>query len=89
MCCVSPSAADRHETLSTLEFGANAARVLVRAQRAMGVDYRLLAAELQAELDARALPSLELEAEIHARLHAAMGGELAAARAALRGEEQG
>ena len=88
VCCVSPSAADRHETLSTLEFGANAARVLVKAQRTMGVDYRLLAAELQVELDARALPSLDLEAEIHARLHAAMGGEIQAARAALRGEEQ-
>ena len=89
VCCVSPSAADRHETLSTLEFGANAARVLVKAQRTMGVDYRLLAAELQVELDARALPSLDLEAEIHARLHAAMGGEIEAARAARRGEEQG
>ena len=87
VCCVSPSAMDRHETLSTLEFGANAARVLVKAQRTMGVDYRSLAAELQAELDIRALPSLGLEAELHARLQAAMGGEIEAARAALRGEE--
>ena len=88
VCCVSPSAADRHETLSTLEFGANAARVLVKAQRTMGVDYRLLAAELQVELDARALPSLDLEAEMHARLHAAMGGEIEAARTKLRAAEQ-
>ena len=48
VCCVSPDYADRHETLNTLEFGANAMRVTLKPLSLANVDYKALCIELQA-----------------------------------------
>ena len=60
VCCVSGAAADRVETQSTLEFGRNAMRVLLKPQSTLGVDYKSLTIELQAQLDVRQQPIYEV-----------------------------
>ena len=76
VCCVSNAAADRYETQSTLEFGRNAMRVVLKPQSQMGVDYKALTIQLQAQLDEKVQTSHELEASIYAKLHAEYAGRL-------------
>ena len=70
VCCVSAAAADRYETLSTLEFGRNAMRVQLKPQTLQTVDYKALTIQLQAQLDERVLSRHEIEAEVYARVRA-------------------
>ena len=68
VCCVSAAAADRYETLSTLEFGRNAMRVQLKPQTLQTVDYKALTIQLQAQLDERVLSRHEIEAEYEERV---------------------
>jgi len=70
VCCLSSAPADRFETLSTLEFGRNAMRVMLKPQSQLGVDFKSLTIELQAQLDARSQATYEMEAAIEARVRA-------------------
>ncbi|KAL1520451.1 hypothetical protein AB1Y20_022032 [Prymnesium parvum] len=87
VCCVSASAADRSESVCTLEFGRNAMRVVVNPQRAAAVDYRVLAQELQTRLDLTLRRDFDLEAAIYARLSADFHEQLEEAEAARRKAE--
>ena len=84
VCCVSGAAADRFETQSTLEFGANAMRILLKPQSQLGVDFKALTIELQAQLDARVQPIHEIEAAVEARVRAEFARRLAELEAARR-----
>ena len=90
VCCVSGAAADRFETHNTLEFGANAMRILLKPQSQLGVDYKSLSIELQSQLDARIQPLHEVEAAVEARVRAEFAHRIAelehARREAIAGQ---
>ena len=87
VCCVSDAAADRFETQNTLEFGRNARRVVLKPQSQMGVDFKALTIQLQAQLDERVQGTLEIEAAVHARVHAEYASRLRELEAARREAE--
>ena len=87
VCCVSAAAADRYETLSTLEFGRNAMRVMLKPQSALNVDFRALTIQLQTQLDERVIERHELEAEVHAKVRAEYEERIAQLEGARRAAE--
>ena len=87
VCCVSAAAADRYETLSTLEFGRNAMKVMLKPQSQMGVDYRALTIQLQAQLDERVVDRHTIEAEVYARVRGEYEGRIVELEHARRSAE--
>ena len=87
VCCVSSAAADRFETQSTLEFGHNAMKVMLKPQSQLGVDFKALTIQLQAQLDERVQERLEVEAAVHARVHAEYESRLVQLEKARRDAE--
>lgn len=87
VCCVSAAAADRYETLSTLEFGRNAMKVMLRPQSQMGVDYKSLTIQLQAQLDEKSMERHAIEAEVYAKVRCEYDGRLVELERARRSAE--